>query len=171
MGTLRIRKRIKHLDLSLAVVIAVLVFSACRRGHEITYRLILPDDYVGWVRIDFGSNAPLATDSTNTVTFRVGEDGKVWTDGVMVITSPSTHYEFLYDTPTGLRSVPEEFVDHRLNAGGVTARSDDPRGGGSWYFFVGPKSYREQHPTQDYVSHRLSLPSPGRMSQSETPLQ
>jgi hypothetical protein len=158
------RYRSKYLDLFLAILAAILVLSACRHGHEVTYRVILPNGYVGWVRIDFGANVPLPTDSTDTVTFRVGDDGKVWTDAVMVITAPVTHYEFFYETPSGLSAVPEDFVDHRINAGGLTSRSDDPRGGGSWYFFVGPKTYREQHPVQDYVSHRLPLPTPGRMT-------
>jgi hypothetical protein len=154
-------KKIIHLGLFLAVLTAMFVFSACRRTHEVTYRVILPDGYVGWVRIDFGANAPLPTDSRDTATFKVGDDGKLWSEAVMVYTVP-THYEFFYETANGLRPIRDDYVDHRLNAGGIAARSDNTRGGSVWYFFIGPKSYREQHTTQDSVSHRLPLPTTGR---------
>jgi hypothetical protein len=155
--------RNKHFDSFLAVLTAMLVCSACGDGREITYRIVLPDDYVGWVRIDFGARSPLQTDSKDTVTFRVGDDGRIWTDAAMVNTKP-THYEFFYQTSRGLRAIPEDFVDHEFDAGGMKASSDDPRGGEAWCFFIGSKIYRDSHPVKDYLSHVRPLPTPGRMT-------
>jgi hypothetical protein len=157
------RRRNKHFDSFLAVLTAMLVCSACGGGREITYRIVLSDDYVGWVRIDFGARAPLQTDSKDTVTFRVGDDGRIWTDAAMVNTKP-THYEFFHQTSRGLRAIPEDFVDHEFDAGGMKASSDDPRGGEAWYFFIGSKIYRDSHPVKDYLSHVRPLPTPGRMT-------
>jgi hypothetical protein len=157
------RKRIKHFGPFLAVMTAMLVCSGCRDRREITYRIVLPDDYIGWVRIDFGARSPLKTDSKDTVTFRVGDDGRVWTDAAMVNTTP-TRYEFFYQTSRGLRAIPEELVDREFDAGGMQASSDDPRGGEAWYFFVGSKIYRDSHPVKNYVSHVRPLPTPGRMT-------
>jgi len=77
-----------------------------------------------------------------------------------MVYSVPTKYEFLYQTSEGLRPVRDDFVDHRLDAGGITSKSDDPHFGTSWYFFVGPKAYREQHPQREFVSHSAPLPSP-----------
>lgn len=118
--------------------------------------MILPDHYVGWVRVDF----EVTFDAHNVVTFRVGRDGRCQTTSLMVYSVP-TKYEFFYDSPDGLRPVPDDFVDHSTNAGGITAKSDDPRYGTAWYFFVGPKAYRSQHPASEFTSHTSPLPTPG----------
>jgi hypothetical protein len=31
----------------------LLLLPGCNRSHEITYRIILSDQYVGWVKVDF----------------------------------------------------------------------------------------------------------------------
>jgi hypothetical protein len=157
------RKNIRNFGPSLAVLTVLLVCSGCKDRREITYRIVLPDDYIGWVRIDFGARSALRTDSKDTVTFRVGDDGTVWTDAAMVNTTP-THYEFFYQTSRGLRAIPEDFVDHEFDAGGMKASSDDPRGGQAWYFFVGSQNYRNSHAVKDYVSHVRPLPTPGRIT-------
>jgi hypothetical protein len=76
-----------------------------------------------------------------------------------------TRYEFFYDTPGGLTPVRDDYVDHRIDAGGVTAQSDNPHYGTAWYFFIGPKEYRNQHPSTEFTSHTSPLPTPGRLSQ------
>lgn len=138
----------------------LLLLPACRRGGEITYRMILPDQYVGWVRVDFEVKTPPTFEAHNVITFRVGKDGRCQTTSPMVYSVP-TKYEFFYDTPAGLRPIPEDFVDHSTDAGGVTAQSDDSHYGTAWYFFVGPKSYRNQHPPSEFTSHASPLPTPG----------
>jgi len=142
---------------------ALLLLPACRRNSEITYRMILPDQYVGWVRVDFEVKTPPTFDAQNVVTFRVGTDGRCQTTSLMVYSVP-TKYEFFYDSPAGLRPIRDDFVDHSINAGGVTAQSDDPHYGTAWYFFVGPKSYRNQHPPSEFTSHASPLPTPGPLS-------
>src|SRR4051794_24367076 len=84
-------------------------FSGCRREQPITYRLVLPDRYVGWVKIDFAVNTAPHFDANNTITFRVGKDGTCRTDSLLVYSVP-TKYEFLYDTPEGLRPVRDDYV-------------------------------------------------------------
>ena len=140
--------------------IALAALTACHRNNEITYRIILPDRYVGWVRVDFAAKAPPGLDSHNTLTLRVGNDGRCQSTSVMVYTVP-TKYEFFYDGPAGLRLVPDDFVDHGVNAGGFTARPEDPSYGTAWYFFVGPQEYRSKHPPSEFASHASPLPTPG----------
>jgi SEC-C motif len=104
-----------------------------------------------------------AFDSRDALTFRVGKDGRCQTTSLMVYSVP-TKYEFFYDTPAGLQPVRDDFVDHAIDAGGITARSDDPHYGTAWYFFVGPKDYRNQHPPSEFTSNSSPLPTPGPMS-------
>jgi hypothetical protein len=146
-----------------ALWVVLLLLLGCNRSHEITYRIILPDQYVGWVRVDFEVKTAPAFDSHDALTFSVGKDGRCQTPSLMVYSVP-TKYEFFYDTPAGLRPVRDDFVDHAINAGGVTAGSDDPHYGTAWYFFVGPEVYRNQHPSSEFASHSSPLPTPGPMS-------
>ena len=114
-------------------------------------------------RVDFEVKTAPAFDSHHALTFRVGKDGRCQTTSLMVYSVP-TKYEFLYDTPAGLQPVRDDFVDHEINAGGVTARSEDPHYGIAWYFFVGPRAYRNQHPPSEFTSHSSPLPTPGPLS-------
>lgn len=149
-----------HKSLRCTLIAALLAFAACHRSNEITYRVILPNQYVGWVRVDFGVKTAPALGPGNALTFKVGKDGTCQTTSLMVYTVP-TKYEFYYDTQTGLEPVRDDFVDHSIDAGGVTARSDNPHDGTAWYFFVGPKEYRKQHPPTEFTSHASPLPAPG----------
>lgn len=160
----KIKTAISNSVLKYHVFTLILVaLCGCTRHRPYTYKVILPNNYVGWVRADFGAIEPPSVDSSNTVTIKVGEDGKFWTNSIMAYTVP-TLYEFYYQAPSGLLPVPAELVSHELDAGGITARSDDPRGGVSWFFFVGPKRYRDSHPNKDFLSHASPLPAPGRMA-------
>src|SRR5262245_27918416 len=95
----------------LSLLISILLFAAFTRNREITYRIILPDKYVGWVRVDFAVKTPSALDSKNAVTIKVGEDGVYRTSAIMVYSAP-TKYEFFYTTAQGLYPVREDYVDH-----------------------------------------------------------
>jgi TonB family protein len=148
------------MTLSLAIFVGIVVLAGCSY-RPINRRIVLPDGYIGWVRVDFAANSPPPTDATNFITFKIGNDGYLPTDGVM-ISSVGEKLEFLYETSEGLKPIPEDFVDSRFDAGGITASSGDPRLGLSWYFFIGPKSYRQAHPTKDFISHTSPLPTPGR---------
>jgi hypothetical protein len=136
--------------------------TACHSSDKVTYRIILPNGYVGWVLVDFEANAPPDFHPDNTITLKIGDDGRCQSTSVMAYGVP-TRYEFFYDTPAGLVPVRDDFVDHRVNAGGITARPEDPRYGTAWYFFVGPKEYRRKQPASQFTSHALPLPTPGRL--------
>jgi hypothetical protein len=159
-------KRIGQINVPLVLFIGLIVFSGCHRNRETAYRVILPNQYVGWVRVDFGGTVPPEIDSKNAITIKVDEDGTAFSDGVPIIT---TRYEFFYQTPNGLRTVREDFVEQGVNAGGVSSGSQNPHVSGCWYFFVGPKSYREQHPIHDFVTHASPLPTPGRLAEPLAP--
>jgi len=150
-----------RLPATLAVLLLSAVFAivGCS-NHYLTYRIVLPDQYVGWVRVDFAANAPPIVDSKNVMTLRVDEDGTASTNTVMV--SGNTHYEFFYDALDGLRPVSHDLVDYGQDAGGITAHSPKPGYGTAWYFFVGSKSYRDQHPNAEFLTHGAP-PFPGRM--------
>lgn len=138
----------------------LLALPACHRNDIITYRIILPNGYVGWVRVDSEVKTPPAIPPHDVLTFRVGEDGTCQTTFLIVYTVP-TNYEFFYDTTVGLSPVRDDLVDHSVNAGGFATRSENPKIMTAWYFFVGPKEYRNQHPRSEFTSHASLLPTPG----------
>lgn len=143
---------------SLVTLLAALVLGGC--NNQITYRIILPDNYVGWVKVEFEAKTPPTFDSHRAITLKIGNDGRCQVSSLLVY-STATSYEFLYETAAGLRPVRQDFVDHGVDAGGVTAPSDDPHYATAWYFFVGPKTYRDQHLTSEFTSRRSPLPTPG----------
>jgi hypothetical protein len=133
---------------------------------------VLPDGYTGWVRVDFGVDSAPAIFKWNkthqVAEIKVGADGRAKTSDVMVTLSSKTEYEFFYDTRAGLKPIPEELVNHDLEAGGITATAQDydqPIKPLSWYFFVGAKSYRVQHPNSEFLKSDAPLPIPGRIFQ------
>jgi hypothetical protein len=127
--------------LLLGLFVGIVVLAGCSY-RPISRRIILPDGYVGWVRIDFAANSPPPVDPKNFISFKIGNDGYLPTDGVMV-SSVGEKHEFFYETSKGLKPIPEDFVDSGLDAGGITASSGDPRLGLSWYFFIGPIATEE----------------------------
>ena len=156
---------------ALLLCLLVALFTlGCRSERQLTYRLVLPDGYVGWVRVDFGVNsAPRVFRGEKRLEIaqiKVGEDGRARTSEGMVILAPKTEYEFFYDEAGGLRPIPEGLVNHDLNAGGITAMAQDynqPVKPLSWYFFIGPSSYRSTHPNSEFVKSAAPLPTPGRI--------
>jgi len=138
---------------------------------KLTYRLVLPDGYIGWVRVDFGVDSAPAVfkheKDHDIAEIRVGEDGRARISDGEVYRSPRNEYEFFYDTKGTLVSLDEELVSHEMLAGGIDARADDysqPIKPSSWYFFVGPQSYRERHPKDEFLRSGAPLPKPGRVS-------
>ena len=138
---------------------------------QLTYRLVLPDGYVGWVRVDFGvDSAPevFKRDRYREVAeIKIAEDGRARTSDLEVYLSPKTEYDFFYDAKGSLRPVDEDLVSHEMEAGGISARADDynqPVKPHSWYFFVGPESYRARHPNDEFLRSGAPLPTPGRIS-------
>jgi hypothetical protein len=86
---------------------------------DLTYRFVLPDGYVGWVRVDFGlDSAPkvFKRDRYHEVAeIKIAEDGRARTSDLVEIRSPKTEYEFFYDVKGSLLPVDEELVSHEKN--------------------------------------------------------
>jgi hypothetical protein len=132
------------------------------------YQFMLPDSYIGWVRVDFGvDSAPeIFKGRKSLAEVRVGKDGRARTSQPMVVFAHDGEYKFLYETSKGPVPVPDELVSHEFLAGGITSRADDYEQQvkpSSWYFFIGPKSYRAQHPNSEFLKESAPLPLPGRL--------
>lgn len=137
------------------------------QNHVYIYKIILPEGFLGWVRVDFGvDSAPSLGDERAVI--RVDKTGRSRNSSAMMAGDPAmVKYEFWYQTRHGLRPVPSDLVSQELNAGGLTARADDyktPVKPLAWYFLVAPKSYRVQHPISDYADGKKPLPTPGRLN-------
>ena len=144
------------------ILLAMLFAASCKSAEEFVFRIILPDGYIDWIRVDFGVDAapPMKWDHP---VIEVGDDGKFRTSSARVI-STVEKYEFLYRSKNSLRAVPAEIVVNKFDAGGIGARADDYQQKikpFSWYFFIGPSSYRAGHPNSSFSFD--SLPTPGRM--------
>ena len=133
------------------------------RAQPVTYKIILPDAYVGWVRVDFGVESAPILDGGNVMELHVDEEGRLRTSSLLIVGDPDmVRFDFVYQSSGGPRTVPDDLVIHNTLAGGETMRADDyaaeikPT---SWYFLVAPKSYRELHP---FDASRP--PNPGRLS-------
>lgn len=121
------------------------------------HQVILPDGYIGWIRIDYlVRNAP-ALDYSKAAIIRIGKNGKFSTSSRQVLGDPETvKFDFLYDTPKGLRPLPEGLVPEDIYDASITSA-------GSWYVLIAPKSYRDTHPLDDFIQGRKPLPKPGRL--------
>lgn len=124
------------------------------------YRFILPESYIGSVRIDFSARGAPELNDSKLVIIRVGQNGRFRTSSRNVDgwASPDmVRFEFFYDTPKGLRPVPDELVANEPGLGGFS-------GGGFWYFLVAPKVYRDKHPVDDFVHDKKPFPKTGRLN-------
>ena len=148
-------------DLTLRFVVFVTFgcFYGCG-GHrnEITYKIIAPDQYTGWIRVDFTGQTPPQLDSGNHVAIVVGDDGTSKSDAVPLMV---TNYEFFYQTADGLRAIPDDLVDRETDAGGSLERNT--RRCDILVFLHRSQNDRDQHPYHDYVSGASPLPVPGRI--------
>jgi hypothetical protein len=160
-----------RLIIALAMLGFVLIALACSLDIEgvkgITYRIILPDRFEGWIRVDLGVDSAAPLDYQNIAIIDVGEDGRFRTSSSMVLDVSKTTYEFYYRVNGQLKPVPDALVVRDFNAGGMTAMATDydqnvkPL---SWYFFVGNMDYRLAHPNKIFIeSGSEVLPRPGRL--------
>ena len=158
------KKRTLHI-----LILSAVAFSqaSCR---DIAYRVILPNGYIGWVRVDFGiPSAPaLEIDQSGyEATVIVPESGTVATSSNSLV-GMHDFYSFYYQTPRGLDRVPKGLYLKQLDAGGFTAKDQTsplaikPL---TWYFFIGPKSLRNdigRNTTTADLAKGNPLPTPGR---------
>lgn len=145
------------------VAFAAILATSCGHDDRIVFRIILPADYVGWARVDFGVDSAPQLRSLSAPVIEAGDDGMSRTSSPLVV-SPSVAYEFFYLSGKSLRPVPSSLVRNELNAGGITARADGyqqevkPL---SWFFFVGPPTYRAKHPNSLFISHSAPASNSG----------
>jgi hypothetical protein len=124
--------------------------------QPIVHRIILPEGYVGWIRIDYlVKTAPELDEQTPVI--RVAENGTFRTSSHQIFgASDMVKYEFFYQTPNGVRAVPDDLVPEEIYDASIFAQ-------GSWYFLLAPRSYREKQPLHDMVKGLKPLPTPGRL--------
>ncbi len=158
-------KRILVMALALGTVFAGFLYC-----YTITYRIILPDGYVGWVRVDFElESAPeLALNKDNdTAKIVVPESGFVQTSTMMFASLTKTRYLMFYQKGEQLTKVPKNYYSRAIDADGVSGGADDYKDGRtalSWYFFVGPKSMRAQYPPSPVIAKSHIVLKPGRIN-------
>lgn len=138
---------------------------------DIRYRVILPDGYIGWVRVDFGIPSAPALEINQSgyeATVMVPESGVVATRSNILV-GMHDFYDFYYQEPNGFKRVPKSLYVKNLDAGGFTAKDTKsplaikPL---SWYFFIGPKSLRNnigRNTTTADLAKGIPLPTPGRI--------
>jgi hypothetical protein len=163
----------------LAISMAVLLGTECGvnySAHPPTpkpierhrYRFVLPDNYVGWVRIDLG--VPKAEPwqmEQDTVTVTIPESGIKQTESELYTMADVLLY---YQHAGDLVRVPDSMYDHYVLANGVTVPLKWGRWGlkkGTWYLFVGPQSLRGHYPAI-MLNSNATAPTPGRMATPST---
>ena len=120
---------------------------AATRKHP-HYIFLLPDGYVGWIRIVFGDRA-----APELPAFRSGyaldiPDSGVTRTSALRVNSPQTEDEFLYKSKGGgnvLTPIPANFTVHGLGHGGIEeSNAELGEDGYSWFLFIGPPEQRAQ---------------------------
>jgi hypothetical protein len=135
------------------------------KQFQYQYSFVIPDNYIGWVRIDIG--VPKAEQwqfEQDTVTATIPESGVKQTESELYATA---HIQLFYQRARSLVPVPDEMYMHFVQVGGVFVTSKMGRWGpkkGSWYFFVGPPSLRGTYPLSVPPKSHDPVPTPGRMA-------
>lgn len=141
-------------------------FTFCFGRQAPHYVFVLPDGYIGWVRIMFTvDDMPSLVTENGILTVEFDDSGIVKTrDAHMIV--PGKYDKFFYrkggTKKQTLVSIPTEYVDMRgIYHGGFTATRD---GGVSWFFFIGPSNLRDQYRWRGDQKHILDSsldPVPG----------
>ncbi len=153
----------------LTISLAVLLGTECSYpALPISYRFVLPDNYIGWVRIDFGvSSAPQWHFSQFTTTVTIPETGVEESKLEMFQLNPKEQVLLYYQRGGDLVTVPDELHSHPLVPNYVLVprnRKTDMMKKGSWYFFVGPASLRGSYSAKAVWGRRDKVPTPGRIT-------
>jgi hypothetical protein len=156
------------------VAVAILLATACPASStwfkpDVTWHIILPNDYVGWVRIDFEDRSATELNVTedNVATVLIPESGiartsSTWVSGVR------ESYRLYYRDNNRLKPVSSRFYSHKWMLDGFSTEQVDASGKPraiSWYFFIGPKSLREKDPSKAHIPTGTPQPVPGRIAQ------
>ena len=153
----------------IAVSLAVLLGTQCSFPDlPIRYRFVLPDNYIGWVRIDFGiSSAPAWRFSQFTTTVTIPETGVEQSNLEMFRLNPKEQVFFYYQRGADLVSVPDELYSHPVVPNYLRVprkRKPYTMKQGSWYFFVGPASLKGPYSAKAVWGPHDKVPTPGRIT-------
>ncbi len=153
------------------ISLATLLATQCAYTPPLILHCVLPDNYIGWVRIDFGVASAPEWNFTETVT--IPETGVEQTQFSFGTPRRNDEVEFSYDRGGHLVPVPDDLYDHSLFASTLVQPFKLPKKSapamvkGSWYFFVGPPSLRGQFPSRGVLHRGAKLPTPGRITTPE----
>jgi len=128
------------------------------------YQFGLPDNYIGWVRIDVGvPEAEPWEFEQGILTATIPESGVTQTRSALDTRAEVLLYYQRAGSPV---SVPSEMYTHYVNAAEVLVTHKDGRWvtKGSWYFFAGPRSLKGDYPFNVPPHSKANLPTPGRMA-------
>jgi hypothetical protein len=128
------------------------------------YRFVLPDNYIGWVRIDVG--VPKAEPwefKQGSVTATIPESGVTQTQSALDSAAEVLLY---YQRADRLVSVRRGRYPHYVNPTEIVVTHKDGRWvtQGSWYFFAGPYSLKGDYSFNVPPHSKANLPTPGRMA-------
>jgi len=127
------------------------------------YHFVLPDNYIGWVRIDVG--VPKAEPwefEQSTLTATIPESGVAQTRSTL---DTMAEVRLYYQHAGELEDVPDDMYLHFVTANGVIVPREwglNSLTKGTWYFFVGPPSLTGRYSGILLPSSRASVPTPGR---------
>lgn len=171
----------------LSMSLLIMGCGALGDGDRVVYRIILPADYIGWVRFDFGVAGAKelrwkTSEAGQMATFVVPESGFVQTSSIF---AAGLEYELFYDEGGRLVPVPKDFYSSSdIDLGGFTMEQRDAQGNStalSLYFLVGPKWLKAKYPESDYTwwnskgqsylrtDKDAKLPQPGRIHLEQKP--
>ena len=155
--------------------------AACALEKKEHYEFILPDHYIGWIKIVFNDkNAPLQQKSERAWLVPISDDGLFFTRSMRVLEIlPQDSFYYRISQPNGsmkLELVPQDYVMNGTDHGGFDISESKDR---AWFIFIGPPEIRAEVPFADWPKELASrkqtygtadlgppkpLPIPGRFS-------
>lgn len=124
-------------SVALVIALSAWVGFGVQNSTRPSSRFLIPDDYVGWVRVEFQvAGAPPTPVERGQYVFRIPPDG-------MLRTSSPEKYgwskdEYYYDSGRGLRRLPTDAANGRLVWGQINGEQGGPSGPREYEeFFVG----------------------------------
>ena len=152
------------------ISLATLLATQCAYTPPLILHCVLPDDYIGWVRIDFGVASAPEWNFTETVTipetgveqtqFRSEPPGETTkSSSPTIVAATSCPCRMIYMIIPFSSTLVQPFKLPKKSAPAMVK--------GSWYFFVGPPSLRGRFPSRGVLHRGAKLPTPGRITTPE----
>jgi hypothetical protein len=170
----------KNLAITIITIsLAVLLATDCAYNPHVEFRFVLPENYIGWVKIDFGdpSGSVWQFNQLKT-TVTIPETGVAETQmSFATIPSKRDLVSLFYQNGPDLGPVPSELYSRPVQDNSLVKPFKRPkkstryRQAGSWYFFVGPPSLRGPYPSHGKLKPDAKAPTPGRITVPHSPSQ